>query len=89
MPLKESHQLLKLKPYNRYNLFFVLERERILQSHPEYNTSMSRIEKTHPFMTGYENIELPPRLPDRYAFLDIPEGWYLPGRNKKRVHKKT
>lgn len=76
---------MKMRPYNRFNLFFILERELILQSNPEYKSDMRR----PPFVTGFEDIEVPSTLPARYANITIPEGWYLPGRSKARSHTKS
>ena len=104
----------KLKPYNRFNLFFIvsstgirkdthrqfnvarpnlppntqLERELILQSNPDYKPSSAELRRPH-FVTGYEDVEIPFSLPSRYAQITIPEGWYLPGRNKTRPHTKS
>ena len=32
---------------------------------------------------------MPSELPKRYSELVLPPGWYLPGRNKRRSHKKS
>jgi hypothetical protein len=77
------------KPYNRYNIFYMLERERMLQSNSSYKKKPSGDlsgKSTH----GYEDLDLPD-LPPQYASLDLSSDWFVPGRrmNKKRVHKKT
>ncbi|EJK46069.1 hypothetical protein THAOC_35284 [Thalassiosira oceanica] len=72
----------------RYNLFFVLERELILQqNNPTYNPFETL--RAPDYVTGFEGIEMPSELPKRYSKLVLPPGWYLPGRNKKRSHKKS
>ena len=65
-----------------------LERELILQSNPDYKPSSAELRHPH-FVTGYEDVEIPFSLPSRYAQITIPEGWYLPGRNKTRPHTKS
>jgi len=79
---------MKMRPYNRFNLFFILERELILQSNPEYTATNKEIRRP-PFVTGFEDIEIPSTVPARYAHITIPEGWYLPGRSKARSHSKS
>ena len=72
----------------RYNLFFILEREMILQqNNPTYDPFETL--RAPDFVTGFEGIEMPSELPKRYSKLVLPPGWYLPGRNKKRSHKKS
>mmetsp|Transcript_614 Transcript_614/g.1274 ORF Transcript_614/g.1274 Transcript_614/m.1274 type:complete len:362 (+) Transcript_614:37-1122(+) len=79
---------IKIKPYNRYNLFFILERELILQqNNPTYDPFEQL--RAPDYLTGFEGIEMPSKLPERYSKLVLPPGWYLPGRNKRRSHKKS
>mmetsp|Transcript_31605 Transcript_31605/g.53902 ORF Transcript_31605/g.53902 Transcript_31605/m.53902 type:complete len:268 (+) Transcript_31605:154-957(+) len=90
---KSNHDPCKNKPYNRYNIFYILERERFLQSNPSYKTSIagSTAAASSPnIVTGYENLDLPD-LPQRYAHLDLAFDWYMPGKRKatKRDHKKS
>lgn len=82
-----------LKPYNSYNLFFIMERTLLLEARQIGASNMS----SHPPataapLTGYEFIELPP-LPPRYQHLQstLATDWYDPGRNKrmKRRHSKS
>ena len=82
------------RPYNHYNLYFILERELVLQERGVFP-------KEPPAKTGrgvqrsdstgsevdYSDIDLPP-LPLRYAALALPDGWYI-HRKKKRAHVKT
>ncbi|KAL7531214.1 hypothetical protein ACHAXR_003906 [Thalassiosira sp. AJA248-18] len=79
------------KPYNRYNIYFILERERFLQSNSKYSSKTAVSDACSAnFITGYENLDLP-NLPKRYECIDLPRGWYMPGKRKakKRDHKKT
>ena len=66
------------KPYNRYNIFYILERERFLQSNSSYKRKNSH-HRDSDFLTGYEKIDLP-KLPPQYARLDLPYDWYMPGK---------
>ncbi|EJK77112.1 hypothetical protein THAOC_01076 [Thalassiosira oceanica] len=78
---------MEIKPYNRYNLFFILERELILQqNNPTYDPIETL--RVPDYVTGFEGIEMPSKLPKWYSKLVLPPGWYLPGRNKRRSHKK-
>ena len=88
------------RPFNSYNLFFILERAFLLEERHRANGSRSPLptfgatsaKKTRRELTGYEFIDLPP-LPPRYRHLEgtLPPNWYDPGRNKveKRKHEKT
>lgn len=72
----------------RYILFFVLERELILQQNdPTYDPFDMRAPDS--VVTGYEGIEMPNELPKRYRALVLPPGWYLPSRIKRRSHKES
>lgn len=87
------------KPFNNYNVFYILERHRIIYARqrdrggrlpsPSSNGDIHRMDGNK---TGYEDLELP-SLPPRYAHLKtvMPANWYVPGKNKnkKRKHKKT
>ena len=83
--------------FNRYNLFYRLERHLLLHERGASSTKKDaddatasstdniKIEVTKKF----EAIELPP-LPPRYAELDIPRLWFLSAKDsaKKRSHRK-
>ena len=75
------------RPYNHYNLFFILERELYVQSRG-VATQMS-MRKTNPD-SEFLNLGIPP-LPPRYASITLPEDWYdhVNSRSAKRVHRKT
>ena len=76
------------RPYSSYNIFFILERFRLLERNGWID---NQIQQSH-MLTGYEDLELPP-LPPKYKHLEttLPNGWYMPGKKKqsKRKHKKT
>ena len=90
-----------IKPYNSYNLFFIIERAWLLETRQLGSTaasaeiarpSSSSNTDTAAALTGYEFVEIPP-LPPRYFHLEmtLATNWYDPGRNKlkKRKHNKT
>jgi len=83
------------KPYNSYNLFFILERALLLEA--RNIDSSTKCRSLSPpaqaaALYGYEFIQLPP-LPSRYQHLQatLPPNWFDPGRKKlaKRKHNKT
>jgi len=86
--INKKHDPCKTRPYNLYNIYYILERERFLQSNSNYKR------KTFPppsnFITGYELLDIP-GLPPRYNNLHLPYDWYMPGKRKakKRDHRKS
>jgi len=86
--VKKSRDPSDIKPYNRYNIYYILERERFLQSNSNYKRQ--DVPSRSNFTTGYEGLELP-GFPPRYTNLDMPHDWYMPGKRKiaKRDHKKS
>ena len=86
------------KPYNNYNLFFILERTRLIEAKQSGATAISdktirpSLHSTPTPPSAYEFIEIPP-LPPRYEHLKscLAENWYDPHRNKlvKRKHSKS
>ncbi|EED89616.1 predicted protein [Thalassiosira pseudonana CCMP1335] len=94
---KKRSYLKQDRPYNHYNLFYILERELLLQSRGA--SSSSDIDARFgtlpdptrtPTILKYTSIssKLPP-LPPRYSKLQLPDDWYVHGKNKKRAHKKS
>ncbi|KAL7524598.1 hypothetical protein ACHAXR_000642, partial [Thalassiosira sp. AJA248-18] len=75
------------KPYNNYNIFFILERELLIHTRNGKNTPPASIE-----FNGYEGLDLPP-FPSRYQHLKptLVSNWYVPGkeRSAKRKHTKS
>ena len=77
------------RPHNCYNVFFLLERERLLQSRPAYNpVTAAAAHSPVPDVAGYGYLEMPD-FPTRYKGLVLPPGWYVPGRNRVRKHVKS
>jgi len=80
------------RPYNRYNIFFLLEREGLVLS--KGGSTKWSIKSNGTYLqpnqiTGYENIIFPP-LPSRFAQIDyLPENWYISGQAKTRAHTKS
>ena len=74
---KKKYDPFESKPYNLYNIYYILERELFLQSNSEYQSKDASVIPSN-FITGYEYIDLPD-LPTRYASLDLPFDWYMPG----------
>ena len=77
------------RPHNCYNVFFLLDREQLLQSRPGYNpvTAAAANSPVHD-VAGYSYLEMPD-LPTRYKGLVMQPGWYVPGRNRVRKHVKS
>mmetsp|Transcript_32372 Transcript_32372/g.77359 ORF Transcript_32372/g.77359 Transcript_32372/m.77359 type:complete len:505 (-) Transcript_32372:194-1708(-) len=80
----------KNRPLNRFNLYYILERERLLQSSAEYKPGQSNQPLPPGIITGYEGLELPD-LPPRYSHLELPKDWFVPGKRKlvRRSHRKN
>jgi hypothetical protein len=91
--MQQSSPMKRLaQPHNVYNIFFMLERQRLLVD------QMTTDEKLQPqldalsnksfHLGGYDGITLP-KLPPRYEHIDMPHGWFVPGKNSKRKHVKS
>jgi hypothetical protein len=80
-------------PHNAYNVFFILERQWLLnemmsdRGHGVLSGSAAAVEPSYS-LGGYESLVLP-GLPTRYQHLQMPSGWFVPGKNSKRKHTKT
>ena len=61
-------------PLNRYNLYCILERQRLVQSNPDYRPSENEGKLPSDIYTGYEGMQLP-KLPPRYQHLVIADDW--------------
>ncbi|EJK75208.1 hypothetical protein THAOC_03072 [Thalassiosira oceanica] len=77
-------------PLNRYNLYCILERQRLVQSNPDYRPSENERKLPSDIYTGYEGLQLP-KMPPRYQDLVVAEDWFVPGKRKlvKRPHRKV
>jgi hypothetical protein len=76
-------------PHNAYNVFFKLERLRIVDMMMDASSSESetnQLQKSYD-LDGYESLVLPD-LPPRYQHLQLPIGWFV-GKNSKRKHTKS
>lgn len=76
-----------LRPYNRYNIYFTLERENTILSKGGTTSWSTGVVRGTP-TPGYEDLAIPP-LPPRFAHLAPPPGWCMPRTNKVRRHRKT
>ena len=73
------------KPYNSYNLFFILERALLIQARTGQSSTS---DSAHDDLSGYEGLEQDvPSLPPRYQHLKLSPTWFIPGK-KKNVHRK-
>ena len=87
------------KPHNAYNIYFILERQRLICAKGlidalEGSRGTETIKMHHQSssdLAGYDSLSLPdlPDLPPRFEHLQLPRGWYVPGKNTKRKHVKT
>ena len=76
----------RAQPHNAYNIFFILERKRLI-----YELEGSVVDNHQQMsydLDGYENLCLP-HLPPKFQHLHLPPGWFVPGKNSKRKHAKT
>ena len=84
---------IKNRPLNSYNLFFILERELLLQSKGNDTTKGKDLSRrsTSVYFDDYADLasQFPP-LPSRYQSLHLSADWYMHGKDKKtRAHIKT
>lgn len=89
LPIKAKPKTKKnFRPYNRYNIYFTLEREKIILTKGGLTTWQKDTWEPQPIKRGYENLNIPP-LPPRFSHLDVPEGWCMPGEQKRRPHRRS
>ena len=81
--------------HNAYRVFFILERQRLLNEMNDDNGMSSSgaapaavVQQPSYDLSGYESLVLP-NLPTRYQHLQMPRGWFVPGKNSKRKHTKA
>ena len=84
---------IKNRPLNSYNLFFILERELLLQSKGFDTTKGKGLSRrsTSVYFDDYADLasRFPP-LPSRYQSVHLSADWYMHGKDKKtREHIKT
>ena len=84
---------IKNRPLNSYNLFFILERELLLQSKGFDTTKGKGLSRrsTSVYFDDYADLALRfPPLPSRYQSVHLSADWYMHGKDKKtREHIKT
>ena len=86
------------QPYNRYNLFYILERELLLQSRGvEAQTTTDSLQSCGSrqeqgddvnVINNYSDLKIPP-LPPRYQNLILRKDWFVHGKRNKRRHVKS
>ena len=78
------------QPHNAYNIYFILERYKLIYE-MEWSCGTGAVQH-HPQISydlaGYDFLTLPD-LPPPYQNLQLPLGWFVPGKNSKRKHRKT
>jgi hypothetical protein len=78
------------QPHNAYNIFFMLERQRLIHE-MERSCGTAAIDHHQHLsydLAGYDFLTLPD-FPLRYQNLQMPEGWFVPGKNSKRKHVRS
>ena len=87
-PIKQQQSIPLARPYNVYNIFFILERARIIQQFCAQDAPIQLSSSPSINFFGYELLSLPD-LPPRYCDLILPPDWFVPGKNAKRKHVAT
>ena len=73
--------------HNAYNIYLIVERSRLI--HEMEGSSGTAAVQNHQYdLAGYDLLPLPD-LPPRFQKLQLPLGWFVPGKNSKRKHTKT
>jgi hypothetical protein len=86
------------QPHNCYNIFFILEREKLIRARQGSRSSGEKVvlaasgepeSSSSSFgRAGYCFLRLPD-LPPRYQDLVLSHDWYVPGKNANRKHVKN
>jgi hypothetical protein len=91
--MQQSSPMKRLaQPHNVYNIFFMLERQRLLVD--QMTTTDEKLQQLDALsnksfhLGGYDGVTLP-KLPPRYEHIDMPHGWFVPGKNSGRKHVKS
>ena len=91
--MPKQNKKIKNRPLNSYNLFFILERELLLQSKGFDTTKGKGLSRrsTSVYFDDYADLALRfPPLPSRYQSVHLSADWYMHGKDKKtREHIKT
>jgi hypothetical protein len=78
------------QPHNAYNIYFMLERYQLIHE-MEGLCGIAAVQNPQQIsydLAGYDFLPLPD-LPPRFQNLELPPGWFVPGKNSKRKHTKT
>lgn len=76
------------RPYTPYNLFYLLERELVVQGHDPSMAKEKALEKNRvSSMRGRPEDDIP--IPSRYKNVVLLPMWYEPNMKEKRKHRKT
>ncbi|KAL3797197.1 hypothetical protein ACHAW5_006059 [Stephanodiscus triporus] len=76
------------RPYTPYNLFYLLERELVVQGHDPSMAKEKALEKNGvSSMRGRPEDDIP--IPSRYKNVVLSPMWYEPNMKEKRKHRKT
>jgi hypothetical protein len=78
-------------PNNVYNIFFTLERHKLIQEKEKKVGSCGTrtVEQPPRDLAGYEFLSLPD-LPPRFRDLQLPQGWFVStGKNRNRKHVRS
>ena len=78
------------QPHNSYNIYFMLERYRLIHEMEGLRgtAAVQNHQQISYDLAGYDILPLPD-LPTRFQNLELPPGWFVPGKNSKRKHTKT
>jgi len=79
-----------VQPHNAYNIYFILERHKLIEEMEGLcgTAAVQHHRQISYNLTGYDFLTLPD-LPPRFQNLQLPLGWFVPGKNSKRKHRKT
>ena len=97
--------MLARRPYNVYNIFFILERAKIAQAHEQQKKKggktrtvaaairekqLASASSSAPGdLGGFDLVHLLPEFPPRYHDLKMPPDWYVPMGKANRKHVAT
>lgn len=76
------------RPYTPYNLFYLLERELVVQGHEQSLAKEKALEKAR-LSAMRERLEDDMPIPSRYRNVVLLPMWYEPNMKEKRKHRKT
>lgn len=80
------------RPYTPYNLFYLLERERVVQGQGDDPSAVREIAFERESMATERNEKRPEDdipMPSRYKDVIFLPKWYEPNLKEKRKHRKT